>query len=143
MLRSGLSQSDIARILNISRQAVNQLAENIPEKISAALCDAAKLNMIEPRYVDSTKGILVGWSRDFQTEAVITLDPKAGLRVWYRHSLGQCKVCPEKRHCRSMLLKSAETFGVPLTRKEKALVPSKLSGLVFSRVAGRGDGESV
>jgi len=136
LLRNGLSQSEIARRLDITRQAVNQLAQTIPERVTAALQDASKLNRVEPRYIDSSKGILSGWSRDFQTEVVITLDRQAGLRVWYQHNLGQCKICPDRRQCKSMLLKSADDLGVPLTRQEKELDPSKLSRLVFSRVLG-------
>lgn len=139
MLRSGHSQSEIARRLCISRQAVNQLARTIPEKITAALCDAARLNGVEPRHIDSSKGILFGWSRDFQTKAVITLNSEAGLRVWYQHNLGQCKICPDKRQCKSTLLKSAKDLDIPLTRQERDLDPSKLSSLVFSRVPGRDD----
>lgn len=139
LMRNGLSQSEIAERLNITRQAVNQLAHTIPERITAALHDASKLNGIEPRHVDSSRGILLGWSRDFQTEVVITANPEAGLRVWYQHNLGQCKICPDRRQCKSMLLKSVNDLGVPLTRQERELEPSKLSSLVFSRALGRND----
>lgn len=63
LMRNGFSQSQIARKLNVSRQAVNQLVQTIPERVTAALCDAAKLNEVEPRHVDSSRGILLGWSR--------------------------------------------------------------------------------
>jgi hypothetical protein len=138
-MRNGLSQSDIARKLNITRQAVNQLVQTIPEKITAALLDASKLNGVEPKHMDSTRGILVGWSRDFQTEAIITLSPEAGLRVWYQHNLGQCKVCPDRRQCKSTLLRSANDFGVSLTKQERELEPSRLSSLIFSKALGRND----
>jgi len=137
MMRSGLSQSDIARRLNVSRQAINQLAQKIPERVTAALQDAAKLEGVEARHLDTSRGILLGWSRDSQTEAVITLNREAGLRVWYKHNLGQCKICPDRRQCKSSLLRSVEDLGVSLTRQEKALEPSKLSSLVFSRALGR------
>ncbi len=133
LMRTGLSQSEIARTLNITRQAVNQLSQRIPERVAAALNDASKLNHVEPRYIDSSKGILLGWSRDFETEAVITLTPEIGLRIWYRHNLGRCNICPDRRQCRSMLLKSADDLGVALSGQEKGLPPSKLSSVVFSR----------
>ena len=133
MMRNGLSQSEIARRLHISRQAVNQLVQVIPDKVSAALQDASRLNRVEARLVDSPRGILVGWSREFQTEAVITLNPKVGLRVWYQHNLGRCKICPDKKKCRSVLLEEAEGLGVQLTRPERDLDPSKLSNLIFKR----------
>jgi hypothetical protein len=137
-MRNGFSQSQIARKLNVSRQAVNQLVQTIPERVTAALCDAAKLNEVEPRHVDSSRGILLGWSRHFQTEAVVTLSLGTGLRVWYKHNLGKCKICPDRRQCKSALLRSADALGVSLTKQERDLDPSKLSGLVFSEALGQG-----
>jgi len=137
LMRNGLSQSEIARQLNITRQAVNQMVQMIPDRVTAALSDASRLNRLEPRLIDSNRGILVGWSRDFQTEAVVVLNPKAGLRVWYQHNLGRCGICPDKKQCKSMLLESAEELGIPLTRQERDLHPSKLSSVVFSRALGR------
>ena len=136
LMRRGLSQSDIARKLKITRQAVNQLVETIPERVTAALSDASKLNGVEPRFIDTSKGILVGWSKEFQTETVIILEPKEGLRVWYQHNLGRCKICPNKKKCKSTLMKTIDVLNVSLTSKEKALDPSKLASLAFSKVLG-------
>ena len=139
MQRKGISQSEIARRLGISRQAVNQLAQSIPDKVVAALNDAARLNGIGPRSIDSTNGLLHGWSEEFQMHAVITVNPKFGLRVWYQHNLGRCKICPDQRNCRRSLLENAAQFGILLTRTEKNLEPSKLSSLIFSRLMGYKD----
>jgi len=136
MIRKGLSQSEIARKLNISRQAVNQLAQPIPDKVSAALYDASRLNRIEPRFVDSTKGLLLGWSKEFQTETIVTVNPKIGLRIWYQHNFGRCRICPDKRTCRSTLLENANEYGITLSKQERDLEPSKLSSIIFSRVTG-------
>jgi DNA-binding CsgD family transcriptional regulator len=133
MLREGLSQSEIGRRLNISRQAVNQLAQSIPDKVATALYDAARLNRLDLWLVDSTNGVLLGWSKEFQTETVITVNPKVGLRVWYQHNLGRCKICPDKKECRLALLENADQYGISLTRLERELEPSKLSGIIFSR----------
>jgi len=137
MMRTGLSQSEIARRLNVSRQAVNKMIETIPSKVATALNDAAALNRIEPKHLDASDGVLFGWSRDFQTEAVVALSPEGGLQVWYQHNLGKCKICPDKRECKSLLLETAKRLGVSLTRQERVLDPSELSGLAFSRVRER------
>ena len=113
------------------------MAETIPEKITAALNDAAKLNRVEPRQLDTSKGILFGWSRDFQTETVIALNPEGGLQIWYKHSLGKCKICPDRRRCKSILTKNATDLDVSLTREERSLEPLELSDIIFSRALGR------
>ena len=136
MLKSGLSQSDIARRLNVSRQAVNNLIDTISERITSALNDAAKLNRVDPRYLDVSKGLLVGYNRDLQTEVVIAMGPE-GLQVWYKHNLGRCNLCPDDTRCKSMLLRNAKDLGVSITPEEKKLEPSKLSNIIFSRVSGR------
>jgi predicted transcriptional regulator len=136
-MREGVSQSEIARRLHISRQAVNQLVQTIPARVTDALYDAAKLNGVEPRNIDTAKGILLGYSRELQTNVVITMHPETGLRVWHQHNLGRCKLCSSKKQCKSMLLKTIHACGVQLTTREKNLDPSKLAGLVFSKVFGR------
>ena len=127
-MREGLTQSEIARRLNISRQAVNQLVQPIPDKVAAALYDTSRLNMVEPRVVDSVKGILTGWSKEFQTETVITLNPRIGLRIWYKHNLGRCRICPDRKGCKSLLLENANEFGVLLcVRKETWILRNSLA----------------
>jgi hypothetical protein len=136
LMRDGVSQSEIARRLHISRQAVNQLAQTIPLRITEALNDAAKLNEVKPRIINSAQGILFGYSREFQTNVLIAVHPETGLRVWYQHNLGRCKICPNKKKCKSTLMKTIDVLNVSLTSKEKALDPSKLASLAFSKVLG-------
>jgi len=135
-MRDGVSQSEIARRLHISRQAVNQFAQTIPTKVADALYDAAKLNGMNPRIINSVKGILLGYSREFETDVVITMHPEIGLRVWYQHNLGRCKICSNRKQCKAMLLKTIDVLGVTLTDKEKHLDPSKLASLAFSKTFG-------
>ena len=136
LMRDGLTQSEIARKLNITRQTVHQLVGTIPEKMAAALNDAAALNNVDPIQLDVNKGILFGWSREFKTEAVIAMN-REGLRVWYKHDLGKCEICPDRRTCKSTLLKNAEDLGVSLTSQERRLPPLALSNVVFLRALGR------
>jgi len=137
LMRRGISQSQISRKLHISRQAVNKMVETIPSRVAAALKDTASLNRIEPRYLGIKDGVLVGWSKDFQTEAIISLTPEEGLQIWYQHNFGKCKICPDRRQCRSVLLKTAKRLEISLTRDETRLDPSDLSGIVFSRISER------
>jgi hypothetical protein len=102
--------------------------------MTAALYDASKLNRVEPRVIDAGRGVLVGWSNEFQTDVVITLNPKAGLRVWYQHNMARCTFCPTKKQCRSWLLENAQEYGVSLSALERNGDPSKLSSIIFSRL---------
>jgi transposase-like protein len=135
-MRTGLTQSKIARRLGITRQTVHQLVGTIPDKMTAALHDAAALNNVDPVQLDVNKGILFGWSREFKTEAVIAMN-REGLRVWYKHDLGKCQICPDRRACKSMLLENAGDLGVELAPQERKLAPLALSNLVFLRALGR------
>jgi predicted transcriptional regulator len=136
MIHDGLSQSNIAKKLNVSQQAVSQVVESISQRMSTALNDAARLNNVEPRFMDINKGIMLGWNSCLRTEVVITLNPRIGLRIYYQHNLGECKICVKRRACKSRLLKNARELGVPLTQQERSLNPSELSSIVFSRVLG-------
>ena len=136
LMRNGLTQSEIARKLKITRQTVHQLAGTIPEKMTAALNDAAALNHVDPIQLDVNKGILFGWSKEFKTEAVIAMN-REGLRVWYKHDLGKCEICPDRRACKSTLLENAEDLGVSVTSQERRLAPLELSNVVFLRALGR------
>jgi predicted transcriptional regulator len=137
MISEGLTQSEVARRLNVSQQAVSQVVESISERVTTALNDAASLNEIEPRFIDSNRGIMLGWSNCFNTETVITFNPEMGLHVYYQNRLGDCKVCLRKRTCKSKILKNAQALGISLTSQERNLSPSELSGVVFSRVIGQ------
>jgi hypothetical protein len=130
----GLSHS---KCFGISRQTAHELVHIVSEKVEIALNEGAKLHRIEPKQIDISKGLLLGWSREFRTEAVVELNPQSGLQVWYKHNLGECGICPDRGQCKSMLLKSAENLEVSLTREEKRMEPSELSMIVFSRASGR------
>jgi len=71
--RSGLSQSDIAAKLGISRQAVNQALLDATEKVTKALSEAAGINKVAIESIDSTTGLLTGWSREFSVKVVISV----------------------------------------------------------------------
>jgi hypothetical protein len=105
--------------------------------VTAALSDAAKLNGVEPTYIDGAKGILLGWSSEFRTETIFFFNPQQGLRIWYYHDLGRCKICDDRKECKSRLRRTAKSLGVELSREEIRMEPQKLASLIFSRATGR------
>lgn len=80
--RTGLSQSDIALKLGISRQAVNQALVGATGKVTRALADAATINKNAIEGINSTTGILTGWSREFSDKAVISTKRRDEMQIW-------------------------------------------------------------
>lgn len=128
--RTGLPQAEIAAKLGISRQAVNQALLAATEKVTRALTEGATLNKIEIESIDSTRGILTGWSREFSVKAVISLAGHHGMQVWYEH-VADCAHCNKYHSCKAYLFRSSKERGIKLSRDQKALAPSKLAQLLF------------
>lgn len=133
MRRVGLTESNIASKLNISRQAVHKALNSAEAKILKALIDAAELNRFEVRKVDAVRGILVGFSPGFKLRVFLTYSVKNGVQLWYEHR-GQCDGCQRRKECIQMLRKNAEEWGVKLTDEELILHPTKLAERLFSEV---------
>lgn len=134
MRRSGLSVSEIAAKLGISRQAVHKGLQAVEAKIYRALTSAAAAVKAEIKRIDVGKGVLVGWSPWLKVDVYITFSARNGVQVWFRHK-GNCRECPLRNDCRSLLLGEAEERGVELPRDED-LEPSKLAEIFFERLLG-------
>jgi predicted transcriptional regulator len=128
----GLSLSEIASALKISRQAVHKGLQSLETKIYKALIGVAKANRIEIREINAKKGYLVGWSPEFGVEVIITFSAKNGVQVWFRHK-GDCKNCSMREECRRILLNEAEERGIELKEDE----PCKMAEELFRRILVR------
>jgi transcriptional regulator len=128
--RTGLQQSEIASKLGISRQAVNQALVEATEKVTRALTEAATINKIAIESIDSTTGLLVGWSREFSVKTVISVTRRDGLQVWYEH-VADCAHCNKYYVCQSYLFRTAKERGLRLTKEQKRATPSKLAQFLF------------
>jgi transcriptional regulator len=128
--RTGFPQSEIAVKLGVSRQAVNQALQEATEKVTKALTEAATINKIAIESIDSTSGILTGWSREFSVKAVISVTRRDGMQVWYEHVAG-CARCNKYCACQAYLFATAKERGIKLTKEQKKLTPSKLAQLLF------------
>jgi transcriptional regulator len=131
----GLLQVDIARRLGVTRQSVHKALSAANNKVSQALEEAAKINKIRVKTVDPTDGVLVGYSREFKTDALITFSARNGVQVWYRHE-GDCKNCDQLQDCRAMLLAEAEDRNTQLPENSDSMLPSKLAEILFSKIIG-------
>ena len=130
MARTGLQQIDIAEKLDISRQAVNQALQEATAKVTKALTETATINKIAVESIDSSSGLLTGWSREFSVRAVISVTKRDGMQVWYEH-VADCGHCTRYYACMAYLSRSAKERGIKLTREQKKLTPSKLAQLLF------------
>ena len=128
--RSGLQQSEIAAKLGISRQAVNQALVEATGKLTKALTEAATINKIAIESIDSTGGILTGWSREFSVKTVISVTRGDGMQVWYEH-VADCAHCNNYYACQAYLFRSAKEWDIKLTKEHKSMAPSKLAQFLF------------
>lgn len=129
----GLTESDISRKVEISRQSVHIILNVAREKISRALKEAAEVNRIQIEHVDVARGILVGESLEFGHKVVVTYSPSNGIRIWYAHD-DECRECRFDRSWIKIILKEAEERQIGLSDSELRLPPHKLAKLVFSKI---------
>ncbi len=136
MRQRGLSISEIASRLGVSRQAIHKNLQAVENKIYRALISAAAASKVEIRKIDARKGILIGWSPWLKTEVYITFSSRNGLQIWFKHE-GDCKTCPLRDDCIRILVNEAEERGVRLPI-DAGLDPSKLAEIFFNKLLGEG-----
>ena len=129
----GLSKAEIGRRLGVTRQAVYDAEGVMLEKVEHALIHTAESNMIETRYVDSAKGILLGYSPASQRKVIITFSTRNGVQTWH-YQQPDCSSCRWVERCRSRLISEAEERNVSLSAEERMRSPSKLAQFIFSRI---------
>ena len=131
----GFIEVNIARRLNVTRQTVHKALNVANTKVSQALLETAKINKIRVKAVDPTDGILIGYSPEFKTTAMITFSARNGVQIWYRHE-GDCENCDQLQACRTTLLAEAEDRNIQLPENPNSMPPSKLAEILFSRIIG-------
>ena len=131
--RSGLSISEIASKLGVSRQAVHKNLQSVESKVYKALIAAAKASKVEIKEVNAHRGFLVGWSPGLRTEVYITFSSKNGIQIWFKHERVECKNCPLEEDCKRILFTEAEERGILLPKNE-GLRPSELAKILFKEL---------
>jgi DNA-binding CsgD family transcriptional regulator len=133
--RKGLSEANIARKLKVTRQTIHKALDIANSKVYAALKEAATINKIGIKAMDPAQGVVVGYSPDFKTDAIILFSAKNGIQVWYKHE-GDCRNCDQLQTCRKMLLVEAEDRNMQLPENANSMMPSKLAEILFSKIIG-------
>jgi hypothetical protein len=130
--RSGILCTDIARLFNISKQAVSKALLTMDDRIENTLLEMARANQIEVEKVNLGRGILFGHSVPFNTSAIIFVTAKRGMQVWYKHE-GFCDTCTRYAQCIELLWDFADDMKIKL---EKTDDPTRLADELFEKLRG-------
>ena len=128
--RSGLPNINIARLFNISKQAVSRAILTMDERIEKTLLEMAHANHIEVKSINPERGILFGRSVPFNVNAIVFVSAKHGMQVWYEHE-GDCGVCARYTQCIELLWDFADEMRIKL---EKTDNPTKLADELFGKL---------
>ena len=131
--RDGLTQAEISRKMDVTRQTVNKAFDAINSRVSKALLEAAQVNKIEISRLDPEKGFLVGRSPRTGTGVLITFSERNGIQIWYKGESG-CSECTERNNCTQTLLIEAEDRGIKLPEKTGGMEPSELADILFKKI---------
>ena len=135
LYRKGLSQTQIASKLEVSRQAIHKTLNKASSRVLRSLLDTAQINKLDVIKFDPAKGILVGYSPGFRSRVFLIYSSKNGVQLWYEHK-GQCEGCPRREDCTRKLLGTAKEWEVDISKEETMLPPTLLAEKLFSKVAG-------
>ena len=131
----GLSESGIARKLNVTRQTVHKALDIANSKVLESLEETARINNIKIETINHPTGVLVGYSAHFKTQALITFSAKNGIRTWYKHE-GDCKNCDQQQTCKQTLVEEAKERNIPLPNNIESMPPSEIANVLFSTIMG-------
>jgi transcriptional regulator with XRE-family HTH domain len=131
--RSGLTQAEISRKMDVTRQTVNKTFIAIDSRVSKALLEAAQINRIETTRLNQERGYLLGRSPNLGLDVLITFSERNGIQVWYKGESG-CSECTRLESCKETLLMEAEERGIQLPGKADDLEPSKLADILFKKI---------
>ncbi len=135
LVSEGLSFSDVARKLAVTKQHIQQTYRLATSMVLSGLIDVARANQVEVRKVDSSKGVLWGYSPWLKNQVFITFTPKRGVRVWnWIERPDEIRDRALLEDAKSYLLELADRNRIVLTGQEKTLHAGKLAQLVFSRL---------
>jgi len=132
------SQSEIGRLMGVSRQAINKAYRIIDQKVEQAFMEAADANHLEPRTVNLVEGVMDAYSPAYRVPVVVSFSKANGVKVWHLYE-GNCNECRLEGSCRRTLEDEAEERGISLTAMDNLRPPAQLASRIFGAI----DGEHV
>ena len=131
--RSGMTQAEISREMDVTRQTVNKTFIAVDSRVSRALLEAAQINRVEINRVNPEKGFLLGRSPSLGMDVLVTFSERNGIQVWYKGE-GNCSECSWQSSCKKKLLIEAEDRGIQLPEAAEEMSPSKLAETLFNNI---------
>ena len=129
-----MNGKEIADKKKISTASVSKTLKNVNSRIEELLKSAASSNKIKLDILSSKQGYARGYSPPLKIRVYITYSPANGIQLWYDHK-GSCEMCEVLNGCRDLLIKEFKEREIEIPHK--AIRPSDLSALLFSKIEGR------
>ncbi len=126
----GLNGTEIAKKLEVTRQAISKTLKNVDAKILRTLNENAGMMGLAVTSVDTERGILLGYHPQTRTKTMVFYLPKSGIQSWFQHD-GECEGCITKDRCMSVLMEASEFWEVPFEEGES---PTKIAEKLFEKV---------
>ena len=127
------TKAEIGRHLGITRQAVHYAEEAIIPKVENTLRHVAHANMLEIKYIDAAKGVLLGYSPSTKNNVIVTFSAINGVQTWH-YEQHDCGLCEWVERCKTRLIEEANERDVKLSNELRGLPPSKLALHIFSHI---------
>ncbi len=129
----GFNGSEIARKLEITRQAISKALRNADSKILQELNENARMMGLAVTSINSEKGILRGYNTQIGAKTLIFYLPRSGFHTWfeYANKCEDCNGCITYDRCMSVVKEASEFWGVPIEKDED---PSKIAEKLFEGV---------
>lgn len=124
------TQSQIGRMMGVSRQAIHKAYQIIDQKVEQAFLEAADTNHLEPRTINLVEGVMEAHSPAYRIPVVVSFSKTNGVKVWYLYE-GKCGECHLESSCRATLENEARERGVDLTAADKLRPPTRLATKIF------------
>ena len=124
------TQSQIGRMMGVSRQAIHKTYQIIDHKVEQAFLEAADANHLEPRTINLVEGVMEAHSPAYKIPVIVSFSKTNGVKVWYLYE-GKCGECHLESSCRETLENEAQERGVDITAADKLRPPTRLATKIF------------
>ncbi|MCW4048955.1 MAG: hypothetical protein NWE89_04385 [Candidatus Bathyarchaeota archaeon] len=124
------SQSQISRMMGVSRQAIHKAYQIIDQKVEQAFLEAAEANNLDARTINLVEGVMEAYSPAHKLPVIVSFSKINGVKIWYLYE-GRCGECHLESSCRKILENEADERGVRLTTADKLIPPTQLALKIF------------